>query len=194
MVGLSIEHRFIYFRGKIMNQAAILSGVILMMIGLIGYFGHWIEPSATDAGNDIAVGDTAESRDNNAVAEPSATTGPEIDGQLGRTDEDAAKSPSPTALIPAFIGLIMLLCGLVSTNERSKKHAMHIAAGVALLGGIAGLVLGIPRLIHVVNQAPEANPRAVIFIWLMTLVCFGFLYLAIKSFIAARRGREASKA
>ncbi len=42
--------------------------------------------------------------------------------------EDSA--PSVTALIPAFFGLPILLCGLLALKESLRMHAMH---GVALL-------------------------------------------------------------
>jgi hypothetical protein len=45
-----------------------------------------------------------------------------------------ANGPSPTALIPAFAGVPILLLGCVALKESLRKHAMHIVALLALLG------------------------------------------------------------
>src|SRR5262245_31771434 len=46
-----------------------------------------------------------------------------------------------TAMIPAIIGLIILLCGAVAIFMKSmRKHMMHFALAIAALGGIATAV------------------------------------------------------
>jgi len=40
---------------------------------------------------------------------------------------------SPTALIPAAFGLILLALGMMARDERRRKLAMHIAVVVGLL-------------------------------------------------------------
>jgi hypothetical protein len=45
---------------------------------------------------------------------------------------------SPTALIPAVLGLLLLVAGIVALRGRyASRHAMHAAAAVALTGVLA---------------------------------------------------------
>ena len=41
---------------------------------------------------------------------------------------------SPTALIPAIFGVLLLVLGFLARSEATRKHAMHAAATVALVG------------------------------------------------------------
>ena len=45
---------------------------------------------------------------------------------------------SPTALIPAVVGILIGICGVVALRESLRKHAMHGAVLVGLLGCLAG--------------------------------------------------------
>ena len=94
---------------------------------------------------------------------------------------------SPTALIPLAFGILLGICGLIGRKESLRKHAMHGAAMVALLGFIPSVpgLLGIPDLI----AGHAARPAAVILRSIMAILCLGFLVVAIRSFIAARRAR-----
>ncbi len=96
---------------------------------------------------------------------------------------------SPTALIPLGFGVVLGACGLVARNEKLRKHAMHAAAAVALLGfvpSVSGL-LGIPGLL----AGEAARPAAVVLRSVMALLCLVFLVAAVRSFVAARRSRTA---
>ena len=98
---------------------------------------------------------------------------------------------SPTALIPVGFGILLGLCGLVARKENLRKHAMHAAAAVALLGFVPSVpgLLGIPALL-----AGEAErPAAVILRSVMALLLLGFLVAAVRSFVAARRARTAGE-
>ena len=44
---------------------------------------------------------------------------------------------SITALIPAVVGIVLIVAGLAARAEENRKNAMHAGAGVALLGAIA---------------------------------------------------------
>src|SRR5262245_44168190 len=82
-----------------MHRIAILFGLLLIGLGLVGYFS------------------------------------PEKLGNVGD------KGTSPTALIPAIFGALLLFCGLIVTAAPgSRKLMMHIAAAVALLGAIGGIM------------------------------------------------------
>lgn len=54
----------------------------------------------------------------------------------------ASESRSFTAFIPAIFGAIMTLFGLIGRKESARKHAMHGAAVIALLGLLGGFGMG----------------------------------------------------
>ena len=59
---------------------------------------------------------------------------------------DGSTYRSWTALIPAFAGVPIALCGLIALNPAHRKHAMHVAVIFGLLGFIAPLGRLIPAL------------------------------------------------
>ncbi len=96
---------------------------------------------------------------------------------------------NPTALTPLGCCVVLGACGLVARNEKLRRHAMHAAAAVALLGfvpSVSGL-LGIPGLL----AGEAARPAAVVLRSVMALLCLVFLVAAVRSFVAARRSRTA---
>ncbi|HMJ08889.1 MAG TPA: hypothetical protein VK468_07780 [Pyrinomonadaceae bacterium] len=91
---------------------------------------------------------------------------------------------SPTALIPALFGILLIILGAVSQmKEGLRKHLMHAAAVVALLGFLATA----GRLVSKIGDLSFS--AAVVSQVAMALVCLVFLVLAIRSFSAARRAR-----
>jgi hypothetical protein len=93
---------------------------------------------------------------------------------------------SPTALIPAVFGLILLILGLIGRGKESlRKHVMHAAVIIGLLGFIAALV-GLFR-----KGMPASFGAGPISQIAMALVCLIFVVLAVRSFIEARRSRLA---
>jgi len=95
---------------------------------------------------------------------------------------------SPTALIPAVFGVILLILGLVARNPARRKHAMHGAAVVALLG-LFGSIRGLLQLPTVLSGGEVARPAAVIAQSIMAVLMIIFVALAIRSFVEARRSR-----
>lgn len=94
-----------------------------------------------------------------------------------------------TWLIPSVVGLPLIVLGLVAVaNAASKKHVMHIAVTLALLGGLVALTQGIRQLFGAL-QGKELNALAAGMVWAMTLLCFAFVGLCVQSFIAARKAR-----
>ena len=89
---------------------------------------------------------------------------------------------SITALIPAFFGIVLLALGFVAkSKENLRKHLMHAAVIVALLG----FILPAGRLI---SKFGELTWNAAVISQLaMAFVCLMFVVLAIRSFAAARR-------
>jgi lysylphosphatidylglycerol synthetase-like protein (DUF2156 family) len=100
----------------------------------------------------------------------------------------ATGGQSVTALIPAFFGVPLTLLGFLARNENRRKLAMHLAAVLALLG-LAGSARGVPGLVTLLGGGEVARPAAVTVQAIMATICLGFLVLAIRSFVLARRAR-----
>jgi hypothetical protein len=92
----------------------------------------------------------------------------------------------PTALIPAIFGVLIAVAGGVARKGgKAKKHAIHAALAVALLGFL-GTAKAFAKLPSLLAGAAE-RPAAILAQTVTALVCAGFLVVAIRSFIAARK-------
>jgi hypothetical protein len=100
---------------------------------------------------------------------------------------DAQGKVSPTALIPAGLGAVFVLLGLLALKENARKHAMHLAATLGLIGFFAALWR--PVLAAVRGTLEASLP--VFCQLLMAAICAAFVGLCVRSFIAARRRRAA---
>jgi hypothetical protein len=98
----------------------------------------------------------------------------------------ASGMASPTALIPAFFGLVFSGLGYYGRHEHTRKTAMHLAMGVALVG-ILGSVRGLLGLPALLTGGEVARPAAVISQSVMALLLMWYLWMGIQSFRAARR-------
>ena len=99
-----------------------------------------------------------------------------------------------TWLIPSGVGLPLIILGTIAAiNAASKKHVMHTAVTLALLGGLVALVQGVSQIVRFFVQGKEILPLAAGMIWAMTILCFVFVGLCVQSFIAARKARENSQ-
>jgi hypothetical protein len=91
---------------------------------------------------------------------------------------------SLTALIPAAFGLVLALLGIVSrAMDDLRKHLMHAAAAIALIG----FILTAGRL--VMNLGNLTLSAAMLSQLAMALICLLFVILAVRSFVEARRNR-----
>jgi ascorbate-specific PTS system EIIC-type component UlaA len=99
---------------------------------------------------------------------------------------------SPTALIPAIIGLLILICGAIALKDSLRKHAMHFAAMLGVLGFLGGFAPPI-RQLATGKDLNLAAPAAVAGLS-MALVCACFVTMCVRSFIAARKSRQAREA
>jgi hypothetical protein len=93
---------------------------------------------------------------------------------------------SVTALIPAFFGVIFVVLAYVARNEAARKHAMHAAVAIGLLGVIGTLGRALPAVLN-----GELGRPAVIAQVVTGLVLVYYVYMGVQSFIAARRARKA---
>ena len=91
---------------------------------------------------------------------------------------------SLTALIPAAFGLLLVIFGFVArTNENLRKHLMHAAVVVALLG----FLIPTARILSKIGDFKVS--LAVMSQVSMALVCLLFVVLGVRSFILARQNR-----
>ena len=118
-----------------MPSTAIISGVLLILIGIAGYVFSLID---------------------------------------GNT--------SVTALIPAAFGILLAIFGfLAKSNENLRKHLMH----AAVLVGLLGFLIPTYRLVSQMSNLKVS--LAVLSQAAMALICLFFVILSIQSFVNARR-------
>ena len=91
---------------------------------------------------------------------------------------------SVTALIPALFGAVLVVCALVARNEAARKHAMHAAVAVGLIGALAALGRGVPAALDGGATRPAVLSQLVMGVLLLIYVGLG-----VQSFIAARKAR-----
>ena len=152
-----------------MAKITILFAAMLIAVGSLGYLGSVPAPPAANGAEDVA-------------------ESVETDGES--TETTAKPKRSVTALIPAFIGGILLVCGVVALNEGFRMHAMHGAVLVGLLGMLAGLGRGASGLGKFFAGDPSLNQRSFLFVWLMTIICAVYVGLCVNSFLQARKQRK----
>ncbi len=96
---------------------------------------------------------------------------------------------SPTALIPAAAGLLLVVFGLLARNPKLRMHAMHGAALVGLLG-LVGSAGGPPQLLRMLGGEVVARPAAAVARSIMAALCLAFVALTVRSFVVARLARR----
>ncbi|MEO5568760.1 MAG: hypothetical protein ABIR92_09720 [Gemmatimonadaceae bacterium] len=96
---------------------------------------------------------------------------------------------SLTALIPAAFGVLLALAGVIARDERMRKHAMHAAVLVALIGFL-GSIRGVLQ-IGALLDGTAARPAAVISQIIMAVLTLGYIVIAVRSFVQARASRKA---
>jgi uncharacterized membrane protein len=95
------------------------------------------------------------------------------------------ETKSVTAFIPAAFGVIFVVLGVLARQENLRKHVMHAAAAL----GVIGLIAALARLLPAVFKADVIVSEAHIALALMALICAVFVALCVRSFIQARRSR-----
>lgn len=103
---------------------------------------------------------------------------------LGMVSYVGTGRTSVTALIPAFFGVLFLLFAWIARTEAARKHVMHVAMLVALVGLVATLARVIPAL-----GAGQLTRPAVLAQIVMSAVLAWYLVKGIKSFRDARLAR-----
>ena len=91
---------------------------------------------------------------------------------------------SITALIPAFFGIVFVILGVLSNAKESlRKHLMHVAVTLALLG----FLMTAGRILWKISEFTLS--AAAIAQLSMAVVCLALVLLGIRSFTQARRER-----
>lgn len=99
---------------------------------------------------------------------------------------------APTALIPAYFGIALMISGARARTENTKTRMlfMHVAVTIGLLGF---LFPGI-RALMVLSKGVTIHSLAVQEQLLMSIICLVFTGMCVRSFIAARRTPPAEPA
>ena len=91
---------------------------------------------------------------------------------------------SVTALIPALFGSVFVICALVARKEAARKHAMHVAVAIGLIGALASLARAVPAVMNGDAMRPAVMTQLV-----MAVLLIVYVVLGVQSFIAARKAR-----
>jgi hypothetical protein len=105
---------------------------------------------------------------------------------LGLVGYFGTGTPSPTALIPAVFGAVLLGCGLAAFRDAWRQHAMHVASASGLLGFV-GAAVGL------IMRANKAGAAALASQALMAALCGVYFGLCLKSFLDARARRRSDQ-
>lgn len=99
---------------------------------------------------------------------------------------------SPSVLIPCAVGIPLIALGIASElRPNLRKHLMHAAVTVGLLGALAALGRGIPQLFKVIRgEVVDWLPLSSV--WAMAIICVTYVFVCVESFVAARRARQAA--
>ena len=89
---------------------------------------------------------------------------------------------SATALIPSGFGMTLAIVGALATVERYRKHALHFAAAISVIGIVGSLQRALPTTISGGELRIATGSQL-----LMAAFLSCFLVLLIRSFILARR-------
>jgi hypothetical protein len=97
----------------------------------------------------------------------------------------ATGSIHPTALIPAYVGSLLAIFGVLAMSPDAKKRKlyMHFNVTIGLLGFLGALVIFLRNIFGVTN----AGPAAVEAQGVMAALLLIYVALCVRSFIAARR-------
>jgi len=110
---------------------------------------------------------------------------------LGAISYIATGAASATALIPAFFGIVFVALGILGMRSESmRKHAMHAALLLAILG-LGGSFGGLLSVLGVLTGGELERPAASYAQAVMAIICIFFITAGVKSFINARKKPKA---
>lgn len=103
---------------------------------------------------------------------------------LGIASYTTTGMTSITAMIPAFFGVALVICALIARNEAMRKHAMHAAVAIGMVGMLASLTRALPAAL-----GGDAGRPAVIAQLIMGGLLLIYVAMGVRSFVAARKAR-----
>ncbi|PWU04981.1 MAG: hypothetical protein C5B43_03940 [Verrucomicrobia bacterium] len=93
------------------------------------------------------------------------------------------------ALIPAGLGLLILICGLLALSPRLTKTFMHIAVMLSFLGFIF-TSKGIVKMVKMLMGVPIPLPQEAIAQSIMSLLCLVYVFICFRWFLNNRRKKS----
>ena len=102
-------------------------------------------------------------------------------------------SAHPTALIPTWFGLAMVVGGIlaVSPSEGRRKLFMHINVTIGLVGLIGAIASALHGYGHARSLGMDPDYKALAAQLTMAVLLLIYVNLCVRSFIQARRSRQA---
>jgi hypothetical protein len=92
---------------------------------------------------------------------------------------------SVTALIPTFVGLLLLICATLARKPALHRHSIHAALVIAVLGA-GGSLMNVVKLGEVFAGTAQ-RPSAIVVSTIMFVLLVIYIVMGVRSFIAARR-------
>jgi uncharacterized protein HemY len=98
-----------------------------------------------------------------------------------------------SALTPAWIGLVLGVCGFLalSPNERRRKLFMHINSAIGLLGFLGGAIEALNVYGNAREEGIEPDHKVLALKLALVLVMLIYVNLCVRSFIVARSAGKA---
>lgn len=102
-------------------------------------------------------------------------------------------SQHPTALIPAWFGIALGIFGFlaISPSEARRKVFMHVNVTIGLIGFLGAFIQAIREYGHARSLGIDLDKIAVGAQLTMAGLLLIYVAMCVKSFIAARRARQA---
>lgn len=98
----------------------------------------------------------------------------------------ATDRASWTALLPAILGAVVLALGIAAGKEHLRKHMIHAALAVSLLGFLGT----VPRALPLLTGGDVELPVAAWASLLTAVLTLAYVVLGVRSFVAARRAES----
>lgn len=99
---------------------------------------------------------------------------------------------SVTALIPAFLGVPVLACGVLAARPGARRGLwMHLAVTFMFVG-LVGTLRAVPGALALLAGGAVERPGALAAQLVMALLCAVYVGLSVRSFVQARRDRAAA--
>ena len=104
----------------------------------------------------------------------------------------ATGSAHPTALIPKWFGLALVVGGIlaVSPSEGRRKLFMHINVTIGLVGLIGAIASALHGYEHARSLGMDPDYKALAAQLTMAVLLLIYVNLCVRSFIAVRRARQ----